>query len=119
MFMVHSTHYAGLADTQVCTHAGYLANSSMFIGEFLCCIPLLWSHWSRSSKTGSPITRLLSKVGLATPSDAGYARVQANEDEEEDQEEDEQDKLTGWRMLWMWFPAFFDSTYSDEAICSS
>jgi hypothetical protein len=83
----------------------------MFVGEFLCCVPLLWSHFSRSSKRDPSVASLLNKIGLGKSSDEGYARVGQNEDEEvEDVEGVElNDALTGWRMMWMWFPAFFDS----------
>jgi hypothetical protein len=83
----------------------------MFVGEFLCCLPLLWSHFSRSSKGDSSVASLLGKIGLGKTSDEGYSRVeQTADDEAEDEEQDELDNaLTGSRMLWMWFPAFFDS----------
>ena len=83
----------------------------MFVGEFLCCLPLLWSHFSGSSKGDPSVASLLNKIGLGKSSDEGYARVDQTEDEEaEDVEGVEMDNaLTGWRMMWMWFPAFFDS----------
>jgi hypothetical protein len=52
----------------------------MFIGEFLCCVPLLWQRRNKHQ----------------------YAPVGEDEGEEEE-------TLSGWRMGWMWFPAFFDS----------
>jgi hypothetical protein len=90
---------------------GVEANDSMFVGEFLCCVPLLWSHFSRSSKGDPSVASLLSKIGLGKSSTEGYSRVgQAEEDEDENVEEAElNNALTGWRMMWMWFPAFFDS----------
>lgn len=57
----------------------------MFVGEFMCCIPLLWQR------------------GKAKPHE--YTHVAGDEDEDVVAEE----TLTGWRMCWMWFPAFFDS----------
>lgn len=87
------------------------ANDSMFVGEFLCCVPLLWSHFSRSSKGDPSVASLLSKIGIGQSVDEGYSRVgRTEEEEEEDLEESDLDNaLTGWRMMWMWFPAFFDS----------
>jgi hypothetical protein len=81
----------------------------MFVGEFLCCVPLLWTQLSRS-KGDSAIASVLRRIGLHKSSNEGYSPVGQTEDEEEDAEEEELDNaLTGWRMLWMWFPAFFDS----------
>jgi hypothetical protein len=55
---------------------------------------------------------MLSKLGLASASDAEYAPVHTTEDEDDEEQQLEvDDKLTGWRMMWMWFPAFFDSAY--------
>lgn len=83
----------------------------MFVGEFLCCVPLLWSHFSRSSKGDPSVASLLNKIGLGKSSDEGYARVAQTEDDEAEDVEgmDLDNALTGWRMMWMWFPAFFDS----------
>jgi hypothetical protein len=87
----------------------------MFVGEFLCCVPLLWSHFSRSSKGDPSVASLLNKIGLGKSSNEGYSRVAQTEgDEAEDVEGMELDNaLTGWRMMWMWFPAFFDSESPD------
>jgi hypothetical protein len=87
------------------------SDDSMFVGEFLCCVPLLWSHFSRSSKGDPSVASLLNKIGLGKSSDEGYSRIAQTEgDEAEDVEGLELDNaLTGWRMMWMWFPAFFDS----------
>lgn len=78
----------------------------MFVGEFLCCLPLLWSHFSGSSKGDPSVASLLNKIGLGKSSDEGYARVGQAEDVEGVELDN---ALTGWRMMWMWFPAFFDS----------
>jgi hypothetical protein len=55
----------------------------MFIGEFMCCLPLLWQRYKAK----------------------GYTPL-ADEDLE-----DLEETLSGWRMGWMWFPAFFDSKF--------
>lgn len=68
----------------------------MFVGEFLCCIPLIWTY-ARSSQEGSTFSRI-SKIWK------GNEYTLVGEDDEE-----VEDSLTGWRMCWMWFPAFFDS----------
>jgi hypothetical protein len=91
------------------------ADTSMFVGEFLCCVPLMWSYMSRSSKGDASIPGILRKIGVLKDSTEGYSRVGQTEDDEVDEEEAEErvdDALTGWRMMWMWFPAFFDSEYS-------
>jgi hypothetical protein len=89
----------------------------MFIGEFLCIVPLLWQHLQASTKNetlppdASIFTRIIGRVALRTgPSQNGYTHVAGDEDDEELEEDDSDvDRLTGWRMGWMWFPAFFDS----------
>jgi hypothetical protein len=83
---------SGLANTQV-RYGPSSANNSMFIGEFLCCIPLLWQ---RSRNRGS-----------------GYVVV-PSDDFQSDIDHREEETLSGWRMGWMWFPAFFDSESSHD-----
>lgn len=64
------------------------ADPSMFIGEFMCCLPLIWHRFNAK----------------------GYQPVPEDDEVEEE-------TLSGWRMGWMWFPAFFDSTsYEIELI---
>ena len=88
------------------------ADDSMFVGEFLCCVPLLWSYLSRSSKGETSIPGILRKIGVLKQTTEGYSRVSQNVDEDVDEDEElVDDALTGWRMMWMWFPAFFDSEY--------
>ncbi|ODO09915.1 hypothetical protein I350_02138 [Cryptococcus amylolentus CBS 6273] len=65
---------------------------NMFIGEFGCCLPLLWSYYH------GPTTQ---------PEE--YSRVDDHlEEDSEAEDEDAGHVLQGWRMCWMWFPAFFD-----------
>jgi hypothetical protein len=90
----------------------------MFIGEFLCIIPLLWQHLQDSTKNEAPppdasiFTRIIARVSLRTAPGGqhGYTHVAGDEDDEEPEADDSDvERLTGWRMCWMWFPAFFDS----------
>lgn len=109
---------------------------SMFIGEFLCVIPLLISYHSKQQRQrkllpgsavnqASVFTRILARLPLGTGSTAhpnGYAAVGEEEAEEEDElldehddvamKPDQGDTLSGWRVCWMWFPAFFDSEWA-------
>ena len=90
----------------------------MFIGEFLCCLPLLWSQLSRHSKEGQGSLKesVLWAFGSDTSGRGRYRSLETSADEGDDDEvergEDTDDALTGRRMLWMWFPAFFDSEYT-------
>lgn len=101
-----------------------LTELSMFIGEFLCCLPLLWSQLSRTHKDGqrSAPARLLAALGLRSDDGSRYRRVSVDDEvenqgvtDEEDTDEEafrsREEKLEGWRMMWMWFPAFFDSEF--------
>jgi hypothetical protein len=89
-----------MANTQV-SEGVYNTNESMFIGEFLCCIPLVWQY-ARSSQQGTVFSRI---ARIWEPRPAGYAPVG---------EEEEDETLCGWRMCWMWFPALFDSELREE-----
>lgn len=74
---------------------------SMFIGEFMCGIPLLWAYYKNRNATK---TR-----------PEGYSRVATDEVENEEEEHplghhhDQGQLMSGWRMCLLWFPAFFDS----------
>lgn len=88
----------------------------MFIGEFLCCLPLLWSQLSRHNKEGQGSLKdsIMWALGRDTTGRGQYQPLDASTDDAGDDNEAEQggdtdDALTGRRMLWMWFPAFFDS----------
>ena len=98
----------------------------MFVGEFLCVLGLAWTSYSKSKKLSSTqpqvsiFTRIMARlpVGTVTPS---YHPVGQDDDSSEVEDEvpeelgvklDEDNALTGWRMLLMWFPAFFDSMCS-------
>lgn len=93
----------------------------MFIGEFLCCLPLLWKYARSAPPAGyepqaSVFSRIVARLPLATASmttPQGYTHVAGDEDEEGQTEEE---TLHGWRMAWFWFPAFFDSM-SDNPEC--
>ncbi|KAK6907786.1 hypothetical protein I203_101787 [Kwoniella mangroviensis CBS 8507] len=87
---------------------------NMFAGEFLCFIPLLLSYHNRADKVIAPpqasmFTRILARLPLGQRS-GPYEAL----DEEEDENQpliasvSEDKLLTGWRVCWMWFPAFFD-----------
>ncbi|AFR98691.1 integral membrane protein [Cryptococcus neoformans C23] len=73
---------------------------NMFIGEFMCGIPLLWAYYKNRNATK---TR-----------PEGYSRVATDEVENEEEEHplghhhDQGQLLSGWRMCLLWFPAFFD-----------
>jgi hypothetical protein len=92
----------------------------MFIGEFLCIIPLLLLSRKRTTRQVQPqasvFTRILARMPLGTGPTAGYEAVEEGDTDEDghvDEDEDEvlglDDALTGWRVCWMWFPAFCDS----------
>ncbi|KAE8542190.1 hypothetical protein D1P53_001675 [Cryptococcus gattii VGV] len=71
---------------------------NMFIGEFMCGLPLLWAYYKK-------------RKAMKTRSE-GYSRVATEENEEEHHllghHHDHGQLLSGWRMCWLWFPAFFD-----------
>jgi hypothetical protein len=114
----------------------------MFIGEFLCVIPLLISYHTEQQRQrklpqgstvnqASVFTRILARLPLGTGSTAhpnGYAAVGEEEADEEDELLDEHDDvatkldhgdtLSGWRVCWMWFPAFFDSEWALQTLHS-
>ncbi|TYJ56468.1 hypothetical protein B9479_002871 [Cryptococcus floricola] len=91
---------------------------NMFIGEFGCCLPLLWSYYhGREKKTSSgPQASVFSRIVARLPLGSGpttqpeeYSRVDDHfEEDSEAEDEDAGHVLQGWRMCWMWFPAFFD-----------
>jgi hypothetical protein len=92
----------------------------MFVGEFLCCVPLLWKYRHTPAKTtalgpdASLFTRILARVPLGTGPSApqSYTHVAGYESDDQDDESavvQLDDTLSGWRVCWMWFPAFFDS----------
>lgn len=78
----------------------------MFIGEFLCCLPLIWGLLSRPGKEGETVASRLFGI-------FGYGNTRGDyrpvDDQAEENEDLSEDALTGWRVCWMWFPAFFDS----------
>lgn len=68
----------------------------MFIGEFFCCLPLIWKYFSQKRQ--------------------GTESMFASENAEENRlldggsiDVEDDNALKGWRVCWMWFPAFFDS----------
>ncbi|GMK53795.1 hypothetical protein CspeluHIS016_0103810 [Cutaneotrichosporon spelunceum] len=76
---------------------------NMFIGEFLCVIPLLW-NWFTTARKGraSYLDRLLKRQQVS------YGAIQQEEEEEEEEEDMNHVPMRGWAVCWMWFPAFFD-----------
>lgn len=58
----------------------------MFVGEFLCILPLLWGKFTSQPKIALP------EGELPIPVEAEGERV----------------PLRGWACFWLWFPAFFD-----------
>lgn len=78
----------------------------MFIGEFLCVLPLLW-NWLATASKGRPsyLERLLKRAPQ------GYGAIPTEADEVDDADSDMLDHIPmrGWAICWMWFPAFFDS----------
>lgn len=84
----------------------------MFIGEFLCVLPLLW-NWLATASKGRPsyLERLLKR----TPEGEGYGAIPTEaEDADEagsdvDSEWADHTPMRGLAVCWMWFPAFFDS----------
>ncbi len=87
----------------------------MFIGEFGCCIPLLYTYFTTQTKSNAitPEASILTRILARLPGNAtGYTHVPAEDDSDEDEAVailELDDTLSGWRMCWMWFPAFFDS----------
>jgi hypothetical protein len=87
----------------------------MFIGEFLCVLPLIWK-WLNTPTKGRPsyLSRLLARGGES----GEYSPVDAAPDSEDtdslasSETEVSQVTMSGWAVFWMWFPAFFDSEYS-------
>ncbi|BEJ13887.1 hypothetical protein CspHIS471_0310610 [Cutaneotrichosporon sp. HIS471] len=75
---------------------------NMFIGEFLCVLPLLW-NWFATARKGraSYLDRLLKRP------QASYGAI-SQEEEEEEEETLDHIPMRGWAVCWMWFPAFFD-----------
>lgn len=83
----------------------------MFIGEFLCVLPLLWNYLNAPTK-GRPsyLSRLLAREG-----EEGYSPVPAQAEDDDDasvsstETEVGQTRMRGFAAFWLWFPAFFDS----------
>jgi cbb3-type cytochrome oxidase subunit 3 len=73
----------------------------MFIGEFGCCIPIIYAYLRKKSKKASA-----AKYSILTQDDAAD---DGTSDVDEVVEAEVPNALSGTRMLWMWFPAFFDS----------
>ena len=95
---------------------------SMFIGEFCCGLPLLYKYFTSPVKItaigavapeSSLFNRLLSRLHFGTASEPGYTHLPVDDALEPDEDEavilDLDDRLRGWRVLWLWIPAFFDS----------
>nr|ODN80210.1 integral membrane protein [Cryptococcus depauperatus CBS 7841] len=72
---------------------------NMFIGEFLCFIPLLWTRYNSQKKT-----QFDPQASLLSPSNMNECNVE----EEEEGSILADNQLSGWRVCWMWLPAFFD-----------
>ncbi|KAL1413098.1 hypothetical protein Q8F55_000847 [Vanrija albida] len=90
---------------------------NMFIGEFLCALPLLWAYLSTAQdKAGRQ--NYLSRLLARTPDQPeGYEPVPAEpvaDEHDADADSDSETELRvgrplrGWAVFWMWFPAFFD-----------
>ncbi|RSH88476.1 uncharacterized protein EHS24_001021 [Apiotrichum porosum] len=83
---------------------------NMFIGEFLCVLPLLWNYLNAPTK-GRPsyLSRLLAREG-----EEGYSPVPAEADDDDDasvsstETQVGQTRMRGFAAFWLWFPAFFD-----------
>ncbi|EIW67703.1 integral membrane protein [Tremella mesenterica] len=67
---------------------------NMFVGEALCVIPLLWTFYARKRRISGQVTQ---------DDDSSI-----DDDTAESFFIDSDRSLTGWRVCWMWFPAFFD-----------
>ena len=76
----------------------------MFIGEFMCCLPIVWSYIA---------SRRESSSGFFTR-ETGYGAVAQDDVDESGLRVGGEDHLTGWRVCWMWFPALFDSLSSSR-----
>ncbi|TXT15979.1 hypothetical protein VHUM_00482 [Vanrija humicola] len=74
---------------------------NMFIGEFMCVLPLLWGWLASPAKGGRQ--NYLSRLLARTPSPDGYEPVPA-----EPTELRVGTPLRGWAVFLMWLPAFFD-----------
>ena len=92
----------------------------MFIGEFCCGLPLLYNYFTCPPKTtaigagpeSSVLTRILSRLPFGMGSAPGYTHLPADEAVEAENEAVMlalDDRLWGWRVFWLWIPAFFDS----------
>ncbi|CAD6566767.1 MAG: hypothetical protein TREMPRED_002958 [Tremellales sp. Tagirdzhanova-0007] len=94
---------------------------NMFIGEFCCGLPLLYKYFTSPVKItaigavapeSSLFNRLLSRLHFGTASEPGYTHLPVDDALEPDEDEavilDLDDRLRGWRVLWLWIPAFFD-----------
>ena len=83
---------------------------NMFIGEFLCVLPLLYGWLQTPKGRPSYLSRLLARGGNGDE----YAAVpedDVDEDADEDLSDEGEDgvvRMRGWAVFWMWFPAFFD-----------
>ncbi|KAK4688383.1 hypothetical protein P7C73_g1737, partial [Tremellales sp. Uapishka_1] len=110
----------GMAASRVNFEQPVWQTLNMFIGEFFCCLPLIWRYYSKPSKPdvlppqASMFTRILARLpyGPSSTVPEGYGYLGTEEDEEETEGDSVKleidDTLSGWRVCWMWFPAFFD-----------
>ena len=81
-----------------------MAARSMFIGEFGCCLPLIWRYFTSGAK-GSPFSK-------ASSDSRGYTAVAQDDGETAPVTDGEVgQQLTGWRICLLWFPAFCDSEF--------
>jgi hypothetical protein len=84
----------------------------MFIGEFLCVLPLLW-NWFATARKGrsSYLDRLLKRS-------PGYGAIPQDDEEEAEELDIDHIPMRGWAVCWMWFPAFFDSESTlEDRVC--
>ena len=83
----------------------------MFIGEVGCGLVLVWRCFALASQQRDDRSLIRRAIAL-WPGDAshteGYDQVAQDEGEEVPKPEAE-DRLTGWRVCLLWFPAFCDS----------
>jgi hypothetical protein len=86
----------------------------MFIGEFGCVLPLLYQCYGKSETMpdSTYLERILARLPIRQPRKReGYQQVASDEGENVNTPPKVEigETLAGWRMLLMWFPAFFDS----------
>ena len=78
----------------------------MFIGEFGCCIPIVYSYLRNKHRKASA-----AKYSVLAQDE----HVDDGSSDLDEVETEAPNALSGTRMLWMWFPAFFDSESSRRA----